>query len=358
MLKNQIEKLYNEKSNPSVSISLNTHKTFPENQKDDIVLKNLCKEAEDRLLNEFEKRSILPILEKLEQVQNEIDHNYNLKSLHVFISKDRKEIIKSMWSVNEDSVSIANHFNLTALIKEYNRSKEYLLLVLSQSGTNLHHCSNNSIVSEIKNENFPFKDNPHYITHADKGSDAKAVDNQIKEYFNKIDKAVVKVANETGLPVVVTSTKDNYTKMIEMADVPQIYLGHTAINYNDLSEKTLTDDAWEFISEFLKEERTDAINELKQAVSNGLVLTDVQEIFRAVQEGRGELLISKLDYNQAALKKDEFTIELINDVRIPNAIDDITSDIAWNVIAKKGRAVFTSQDEMNEIGDIALKVRY
>jgi hypothetical protein len=39
-------------------------------------------------------------------------------------------------------------------------------------------------------------------------------------------------------------------------------------------------------------------------------------------------------------------------------IGDITSDIAWNVISKKGRAIFTTQEELKSLGDIALKVRY
>lgn len=39
-------------------------------------------------------------------------------------------------------------------------------------------------------------------------------------------------------------------------------------------------------------------------------------------------------------------------------IDDITSEIAWEVISKKGRAIFTTQDELKSLGEIALKVRY
>lgn len=48
--KNKSEKLANEKSTTCVTISLNTHKTYPENAQDEIVLKNLLKEAE-KLIN-------------------------------------------------------------------------------------------------------------------------------------------------------------------------------------------------------------------------------------------------------------------------------------------------------------------
>jgi hypothetical protein len=48
----------------------------------------------------------------------------------------------------------------------------------------------------------------------------------------------------------------------------------------------------------------------------------------------------------------------VTDVTLPGVIDDITSDIAWDVISKKGRAIFTTQEELKSLGDIALKVRY
>jgi len=56
--------------------------------------------------------------------------------------------------------------------------------------------------------------------------------------------------------------------------------------------------------------------------------------------------------------KDEFTFELTDDVNQTDVIDDITSDIAWEVISKKGRAIFTTQEEIKDLGEIVLKVRY
>jgi len=48
----------------------------------------------------------------------------------------------------------------------------------------------------------------------------------------------------------------------------------------------------------------------------------------------------------------------VDDSTTPNAIDDITSTIAWEVISKKGRVIFTSQDEIKDLGKIVLKTRY
>jgi hypothetical protein len=58
MIKELIEKLSNSSDSPCVTITMNTHRTHPENATDAIALKNLCKDAENRLLAEFDKREV------------------------------------------------------------------------------------------------------------------------------------------------------------------------------------------------------------------------------------------------------------------------------------------------------------
>ena len=87
-------------------------------------------------------------------------------------------------------------------------------------------------------------------------------------------------------------------------------------------------------------------------------MTDLQEIFQASIDGRADLLIVHQDFSQAVLMTSDRTFELTNDRTEQNAIDDITSNIAWEVLSKKGRVFFTSQDEIKELGNIVLKTRY
>ena len=80
----KLEKLATENNSPSVTISLNTHRTHPDNTQDIVQLKNLLKEAEKRIVNEFGKRPVSSLLEHLSEVENEVDINYNLDSLHIY----------------------------------------------------------------------------------------------------------------------------------------------------------------------------------------------------------------------------------------------------------------------------------
>lgn len=358
MKREKLEKLAFEKSSPCVTISMNTHRTAPDNQEDIVGLKNLLKEAYERVVNEYGKRPVAELLEKIDNLESDIDVNYNLESLHIFLSNSTKEIVRSSYPVLHNTVHVSGNFAVKPLIKDFNRTTDYLILVLSQSDVPLFHAINNGIAGEINNDDFPFIKKPPVLTDKDKLSDAKKGDNIVREFFNKIDKAVVRMHHKTDLKCVVICTEDNYSRLMQVADIPSIYLGHASINYNNTANHTIAIDAWQIVKEFQKQTRTIAIKEMQEAVGQGKVITDLAKILRAVKEGRGDLLITHDDYHQSVVMTGEYTFDLVNDVTLPGAIDDISSDIAWEVISKKGRAIFTSQEEFRSLGDIALKVRY
>ncbi|MFN3639465.1 MAG: hypothetical protein ACK4UK_00970 [Flavobacterium sp.] len=357
-IKQKLEQLAAEKNEPCVTISLNTHRTYPDNAQDVVMLKNLLKEAENRIIAEFGKRPVASLLEKVEEVAEEIDENYNLDSLHLFLSNDTKEIIKSSWPTSNQGVHISESFALRSIIKSYNRSESYLVMLLSQSGVHLYEALNDSIVEELRNDDFPFSENRHYNTHSDKGSDPKHLDDLVREFLNKVDKALVQVSRDSELKCVVIATDDNFVRLQQVADQPNVYLGHVNIDYNNVALHHLGGQAWELVQELQKQRRTEAIGEMQEAVAHGKVLTDLQEIFQAAIDGRGDLLLVHQDFSQSVVMTDERTFKLTEDLTEKDAIDDITSTIAWEVLSKKGRVFFTSQEELSEIGTIALKTRY
>ncbi len=357
-LKEQLQKLAKEKNSPCVSISLNTHRTHPDNTQDDILLRNLLKEAENRVINEFGRKSVAPLLEKIRKVNEEIDVNHNLDSLHIYLSNSTQEVVRSSWKTEVNSVHISDGFALRPLIKNYTRNVNYLVMLLSQSGVRLFEAVNNDITGEVKNDDFPFSENKHNNTDPDRVSDARYLDDLVREFLNKVDKALVKVHNETDLKCVVIATEDNYSRLLQVADKPGVYLGYASIDYNRVETHHIAKQSWELVKEKEEHSRTEAVKEMQEAVAQGKVLTDLQEIYQAAIDGRGDLLIVHKDFSQAVVMKDERTFDLVDDAGKPNTIDDITSTIAWEVISKKGRVIFTSQDEIKKLGKVVLKTRY
>jgi hypothetical protein len=235
---------------------------------------------------------------------------------------------------------------------------EYLILKLTKSEVRLLLAIDDGVVGEIKNDDFPFVNIQDDSIDTETVTNGKQAENNTLEFFNKIDKAVVKVNNKTDMKCVVICTVDNYNRLLKVADKPLVYLGWKTINYGNIVNHSFANDAWQVVKAQQKKNRLEDIKEMQEAVGKSNVVTDLSEIYRAAKEGRGDLLIVNDNFHQAVRVTGEFSLDLVTDNTLPGIIDDITSDIAWNVISKKGRAIFTTQEELKSLGDIALKVRY
>lgn len=357
ILKDKIEKLAKETSSPCITISLNTHRTRPNSEQDKILLKNLVKEAEKRILDDYGKKTETSLLDKLAKLADKIDMSDNLDSLHIFLSNDTEEIIKIAWNISENRVFIGESFDLRSIIKAYNRNEEYLILLLSQGGVLLYEAMNDGIINEITNDDFPFDENPYYTENSKQKSNAKLVEDKIKEFFNIVDKAVIRVTQETALKCIVISTEDNYSKLLQVADKPDIYLSHIPIDYNKTKPHQIAQQSWLIIKQLIDKKRADAISEMKDAISHEKLLTNLESIYQAAIDGRGDMLIVHEDYTQPALINDR-NIELAKDITDSDVVDDIVSFIAWEVLSKNGRVFFTRQEQLKDLGNIALKLRY
>lgn len=357
MLKEQMHKLAQHQEGPCISIALKTHRTHPDNQQDAILLKNLINEAESRLLKEYDRRSVELLLKNLHSIESQIDNRLNDFGLYVFVSANTAEFVRTMWPPVENKVYLDKEFALRDIIKACNRSEDYYILHLSQSGVELYEALNDRIYGEVSLHGFPFRENPHYITDRQARSDSKKVDNQVREFLNKVDKSMIAVQSVHPLEIIVASTRENFDYLLEVADQPLIYSGHFTIDAGKADIHYLSDKAWPVVKDLQKARRAAAIDELLAGIPSGKVLTDMQEIYRAAREGRGELLMVKNDFSQPiGITRQGF--EFAQDATVPGINDDIVNDIAWEVVDKKGRVYFTDQPALRQLGDIALLTRY
>jgi hypothetical protein len=346
MLNEILEKLANIKQGPCVSLGLNTHRTHPENTKDNILLKNLFQEARIKLAEAYEKDEFRQLLVKIDKLEKEIDHQKNLESLHIFLSNDELEIFRSAWPVEESFVFVGDEFALNALIQYYSESENYYILAISQGGTTLYEAENDRLLEEVRNDDFPYEENPFYTTHSDKASDSKLIDKLLLEYLNGIDKAIQSLYNSSGLKTVVMSTKDMYTKLIQITDNQSAYYDYTAIDYNHLQKDDLLEKAWQVVLSDKHEKIDLLVQEIQQAVPKGNVYTEMHDIVKAAKEGRADLLVIEKGFRY----KDQFNDEVLQ--------NRINNRIAWDVLKHQGKVYFADAEQMHDFGQIVLKARY
>lgn len=69
-------------------------------------------------------------------------------------------------------------------------------------------------------------------------------------------------------------------------------------------------------------------------------------------------MIIQENYKQAVKFTGEYTFDLVDDNSLSGVVDDITSDIALDLINSKGSVVFINNEIEMKYGKIALKLRY
>lgn len=352
-----IKKLKTVKSVCCVSIIFNTHKTRPDNLQDPILLKNLIKETDERLALVYDKRFVAHIDARLKSLVDSIDHDQNLDSMAIFVNEDIAEYVRLPIKV-ENRVVIDESFAIRDLVRATHESSNYYVLVLSRDKARLIKAHNDQVSEELSGA-FPINNDTIYTTDKLEKSMAKGSDNLIEEFFNRVDKEVQKVHSIKPLPIIVATETRNFDHYMKVADNKQIIVGHINRNRDDEKAHHIVTDAWKFFHNFLYTKQQERIVELKQAVSTGKFLSDFNDIWKAINEGRGLTLFVKRGLFQPAIIE-ENSIKLVSDEERKSfgVVDDIIDEMIEINMKYGGDAVFISSDDLADFQGLALTTRY
>lgn len=342
-----------------VTLVVRTHKSHPENQQDSILLKNSISEANRRLQNEFGKDIADRYTAKLEELARSIDHNQNDLGLLLFVNDDVAEYLRLPTRVNS-RVIIDETFATRPIVRALKKDTDYLLLVLSRGKARLIEASSDKVLEEIETNDFPITESS-LLTNLTKGdpSTSSKITSITQEFFNRVDKQVNEVRNVKQLPVVVYSDETNYHTYHSQADYPNTILGHIIMKNSDESASNLAKEVWPTIADLIVAKNRARITELENALSSGKFLSDLNEIWKAVQDGRGRTIFVEEGYFQAV--KDEggvLTPIKTEDISTKEDIDDIVDEMIEHNLKFGGDVVFLEKGSLEKFQKVALVTRY
>ncbi|MEO8962306.1 MAG: hypothetical protein ABI325_10510 [Ginsengibacter sp.] len=350
-----LKKLKDIISDCCVTITLQTHRTLPDNEKDPILLKNLIKEAHARLQESCGKSLVKVVMDKLNTLAENIDHRHNLESLILFANEDIADYTR-LPIVVENRVVIDKTFATRDLIRALHQESSYYILVLSRDRARLIEALNDKVTKEIE-KGFPVNSdlNPAQRSEAAIGNRQT---NLLMEFFNRVDKQLNEVQKEKSLPVIVCTEESNYPEYLKIADRKEIITGK--LNGNRMQDKAhhIVDLAWPVIKQLNKEKNNQRLAELHIAVNSQNFLTDFNEIWQAVNGGRGKTLFVKKGYFQPA-RLENNSIELITEENSVNSnVDDIIDEMIEKNLDLGGDAVFINGEELDKFQGLVLVTRY
>lgn len=356
-MKETLNRLKKVVSECAVTLVLRTHRTHPENAKDSIKLKNMATEVRQRIENEYDVATAKKLGDKLDKLIEEIDVNYNLEGLVLFVDADHAEFIRLPIELN-DRISIDSTFTTRSLFRALNLQTRYYLLMLSKDKARLLRASNDKLEMEITGD-FPIE-NEMLRARTRGESDVRDRESILQpEFYNRVDKAVNKVRKGEPLPVYIATDSTIYGEYMKVADRPNTIYGELALENKDGKASNSIKEVWPTIKEQTQARNLSRKAELSKAVDSGKVLSDYTEIWQAVGDGRGQTLFVQEGLYQPARVEDK-QVKLIEQVDINSKedVDDIIDEMIEINSFSGGDVVFLPEEELKDFQGLALVTRY
>jgi hypothetical protein len=339
---------------PSVSILLPTHRTLPDNEKDKTLIKNLVKDAEQRLLAEYSKRELSPLLNRLEALADSIDVRHNLDGLGLFVNEDMAEFIRLPFPIRS-RVIIDKTFATRDLIMGMNRSHEYFLLSVSSTQIRLFEAVRDELM-ELTLGDFPIDISDLKVSSHQQSMN---MDQQkLKEAFNQADKSLQQVYNGQALPVVIAGVDERISWFMEIADRKEIFKLKVTGNYDKHTVHDFGKAVWPMVKEAFAKLQDDLIEELGNARGVQKQASGLQAVWALASEGRIEKLLVEEDYHQAGKVAHNGQISLIDDAEQAKVSDDIVDELVELVVEKGGEVHFVANGRLEDYGQVAAILRF
>lgn len=212
------------------------------------------------------------------------------------------------------------------LVRTLHQETSYYILALSRDEARLIRAFNDKVVTEVDN-GFPVINTDLKPVQRAEAAIGNRQTNLLLEFFNKVDKQLNGVHKENPLPVIICTGESNYPEYLKTAGRKEIIAGK--LNGNRMQEKAhhIVDAAWPVVQQLVFEKNNQRLAELYTAVSSMDFLTDFNEIWQVVNNGRGKTLFVKKGYFQPT-KLENNKIELVSIENSEQAnVDDIIDEI-------------------------------
>lgn len=357
-MKEALKRLSNIQAPVCVTIIMNTHKTHPKNQQDPILLKNLITDAQRRLEKEYGSEIAQRYTDRLQSLASTINHTQNDLGLMLFINDEIAEYLRLPVSLH-DRVILDQTFSTRPIIRALKRDTDYYLLVLSKGRARLIEASSDQLLREINTEDFPITDNDLHAQSRPEASVAARITNLNQEFFNRIDKAVNKVRKEQPFSVAIYSDETNYHQYLKEVDYPNTILGHVPMKNLDEKASNLVKEVWPFIQDLAVQKERARIIELEKAIDSGKYLSDLNEIWQAINNGRGQTIFVEEGYFQPVKEKDQILYEISEEeIASKEDINDIVDEMIERNLKFGGDVVFLEKGSLKDFNKLALVTRY
>ncbi|MCS7155141.1 MAG: hypothetical protein NZ993_04975 [Bacteroidetes bacterium] len=329
----ELRALQRVRAHPAISILMPTARAFPENQQNPTRLRDLLRQAEQRLLQLLDKRQAEPYLRRLQELAEAIDWRHPQDGLALFVNADYSGAFWLPFPVSE-RVLLDATFATKDLVRALSRSVSYLVLALSEQQTRLWRGFQGQL-QEVREHGFPFRFEFPAKAIGQPGpipvDDGEYWQEQYRHFFRRVDQALGRAAATEAQPLVVFGV-DRWIALFREVSAHSSWIVATLSGSPDHeSEHELAQKSWRAVLQQMEEEQRRLVQEWREAPP-GRRAAGLKAVWRAVLEGRVRVLLVEEGFRQPGrITEDGYDVEPAEGPG-PSQVEDLVDELIERAI--------------------------
>ena len=376
-----IRELMSVSKGPCLSLYMPTHRSHPDNLRDTITFKNLVKQLETSLLQEYSTSDVKKYLEPFEALGNDADvWNQTADGMAVFSTPDLFKVINLQMPV-EELVVVADSLHSKPLRKYLQTVDRYQVLGISLHDMKLFEGNRHSLVEVELPADFPktikealgeeltekhstvasyggIGGNSSNMHHGH-GSKKDEVDIDAERFFRVSAGYIYEYFSKpSGLPLILAALPEHHNLFNQVSNNPFLISTGIQANYKAIPIDKLTTMVWEVMEPEYFKRLKELADMFEQAKAKGSGSDNIEAVAKAAAEGRIEtLLIEEGRIIPAKILNNTTGAIQPADLNDPN-VDDLLDDIGELVTKMGGRVVLIPVENMPAQTGLAAIFRY
>ena len=367
---NEIIKL---EKGPFISIYLPTHREKPDSMQDATRLKNLIKEVEKTLKEEYKDANSEAILKPIKEIEGDnLFWNQSKEGLAILANEDKCIVYRLPQTVDELAV-VADSFHIKPLIRVYQSADRYNILTLNRTSFKLYQGDRYGFEEVKIDESIPTSLEDVLGTDFTKNNLASGrgpgtglhgledkqgeVDKDTEKYFRYVDKFVTEnYSNPTKLPLILVTLSEHQGIFRGITNNSHLLKEAINIDPEALNKEQLKKHVWETLEPLYIEKTKKLVDKFENARAQFKGSDDVAEIGRASTEGKiGTLLIEAGRIIKGEILEDG---KLKLNADSDNTNEDVLDDISEAVFRDGGEVIVLPKERMPSTTGAAAIFRY
>ena len=340
---------------PCLSLYQPTHRHHPDNQQDPIRFRNLVKELEEPLRQQFPNDDIRKLLQPFLALANDMDFwNHTLDGLAVLGARGIFRVYKLQRPVTEFAL-VADSFHTKPLMRILQSADRYQVLGLNRQEIRLFEGNRDALdeielartvpktITEALGDELtePHRTvasyggigDGHSPMHHGHGGKESEVDIDAERFFRAIDRGILEHHSKpAGLTLILAALPQYHHLFHQVSHNPLLIEDSIEVHPDSLTIEELRQRAWQILEPHYLARLAKLVEEFGNAKSKGLGDDVLVQVAKAIVAGRVATLM----------------IEAVR--KIPGRIDSATGEIEFGDLSHP-----EVDDVLDDLGELALK---